>query len=60
MLVRQPWSASGSPCVAWGPCGVVARVRAVVRRNDGPERRCWWSAGCSGVVRCRGGGLEKV
>jgi hypothetical protein len=28
----------------------------VVRRDGGPGRWCWWSAGRGGVAGCRGGG----
>jgi hypothetical protein len=64
ILARQPRSASGWPCAARAAggesCGVVARVRAVVCRDGGPKRRCWWSAGCGRAVGCRGGGPEAL
>jgi hypothetical protein len=51
MLVQRPWSVDGFP-VQLGlrvavSCGVVARARAVVRRDGGP-------------VGCRGGGPETL
>jgi hypothetical protein len=64
MLVQRPWSADGFPVqlvlrVAVS-CGVVAQARAVVRRDGGPGRWCWRSAGRDGAVRCRGGGPESL
>jgi hypothetical protein len=62
MLVRRPWSTSSFPVqlglrVA-GSCGVAARGRAVVCRDGGPGRWCWWFAGRGGAVGCRGGSLK--
>jgi hypothetical protein len=64
MLVQRSWSADGFP-VQLGlrvavSCGIVARARAVVRRDSGPGRWCWRSAGRGGAVGCRGGGPETL
>jgi hypothetical protein len=44
----------------WVPksCGLMALVRAVVCRHDGPRRWCWWSSGHGRVAGCWGGGPE--
>jgi hypothetical protein len=62
ILVRRPCFTSSFPVqlglrVA-GSCGVAARARAVVRRDDGPGRWCWWSAWRGRTVGCRGGSPE--
>jgi hypothetical protein len=43
-----------------GSCGIVARVRAVVRRDGGPGRWCWRSVGRGGAVGCQGSGFKAL